>query len=516
MPAEDRQEIERAADEIISDAVWVPNPGPQTEAYLSEADELFYGGEAGGGKTDLLIGAALTAHQDSILFRRTIDDAKDLAIRARDIAGEDAGYNGQDKLLSLGHRKVRFGGLQYEEDAQRQKGRPRDLYGFDEIGDFSETQYLFVTTWNRSAKNGPDGKPQRCRIICTGNPPTTQSGLWVTRYWGAWLDPAHPNPAKEGELRWYIRGAKDEDIEVDGPGPHVVEWDHKAVYARSRTFIRAGLKDNPDLTRDPSYEAQLDSLPALFKDAYRDGKFKMVLRDEDSQVIPTEWIMAAQARWKPDGWQEFPMTAMALDPAGGGLDSAALAYRHGGWFGELDTAQGVETKDGSHAAGMIVKRRKAGCPVVVDVGGGYAGAVMQVLKENSILVHPFNGANTSTAKTRDGTLRFKNKRAEAVWKLREDLDPEQEGGSPIALPPDPELLADLASFRFEPTAQGLKLGSKDDQRDLLGRSPGKGDAVVMCYSEGNVAVRRKLSRDRMGGGTPRVVRQYAHMKNIPR
>ena len=37
---------------------WVPNPGPQTQAFLCEADELFYGGEAGGGKTDGGIGLA--------------------------------------------------------------------------------------------------------------------------------------------------------------------------------------------------------------------------------------------------------------------------------------------------------------------------------------------------------------------------------------------------------------------------------------------------------------------------
>ena len=33
---------------------WMPSPGPQTEAYYSEADVLLYGGEAGGGKSDLL------------------------------------------------------------------------------------------------------------------------------------------------------------------------------------------------------------------------------------------------------------------------------------------------------------------------------------------------------------------------------------------------------------------------------------------------------------------------------
>ena len=47
---------------------WVPNPGPQTQAFLCEADELFYGGEAGGGKTDLGIGLALTAHRRAPLL----------------------------------------------------------------------------------------------------------------------------------------------------------------------------------------------------------------------------------------------------------------------------------------------------------------------------------------------------------------------------------------------------------------------------------------------------------------
>jgi hypothetical protein len=47
---------------------WVPNPGPQTQAFLCEADELFYGGEAGAGKTDLGIGLALTEHKRSLLL----------------------------------------------------------------------------------------------------------------------------------------------------------------------------------------------------------------------------------------------------------------------------------------------------------------------------------------------------------------------------------------------------------------------------------------------------------------
>jgi hypothetical protein len=40
------------------------------------------------------------------------------------------------------------------------------------------------------------------------------------------------------------------------------------------------------------------------------------------------------------------------------------------------------------------------------------------------------------AASRDGGLKFYNRRAEGWWRLREDLDPDQPFGSAIALPPD--------------------------------------------------------------------------------
>jgi hypothetical protein len=99
----------------------------------------------------------------------------------------------------------------------------------------------------------------------------------------------------------------------------------------------------------------------------------------------------------------------------------------------------------------------------------------------------FNGATESTEKTRDGQLAFANKRAETWWKFREALDPDQPDGSAIALPPDPELRADLCAPTWKLTARGILLESKDEIRKRLGRSPGKGDAVVMAWSEGNAA-----------------------------
>ena len=104
-----------------------------------------------------------------------------------------------------------------------------------------------------------------------------------------------------------------------------------------------------------------------------------------------------------------------------------------------------------------------------------------------------------------------NKRAEAWWRLRQELDPAQEGGSVIALPPDPELRADLAAPRWSLRPNGILLESKDDLRKRLGRSPGKGDAVVLALYLNDQAVKRQMKRGSMGT-MPTVNIGYAHLK----
>jgi hypothetical protein len=80
------------------------------------------------------------------------------------------------------------------------------------------------------------------------------------------------------------------------------------------------------------------------------------------------------------------------------------------------------------------------------------------------------------------------------WRFREALDPDQPGGSKIALPPDDELKAYLAPAQWELTARGIKLMAKDEIRKRIGRSPGKGDAVVIAWAEGAKEVKRQLRR----------------------
>jgi hypothetical protein len=108
----------------------------------------------------------------------------------------------------------------------------------------------------------------------------------------------------------------------------------------------------------------------------------------------------------------------------------------------------------------------------------------------------FNGVKPSVGTTREGKLKFYNMRAEGWWRLREELNPDQQFGSTIALPPDPSIKADLAAPHWELTPRGIKVEDKNDIRKRLGRSPDDGDAIVMALNEGAKAAmrqRRKLN-----------------------
>jgi hypothetical protein len=501
---EQRRKLVKMAESTRS-LVWVPNAGPQMAAYNCQADELFYGGEAGGGKSDLAIGLALTAHKRSLILRRINKDALKLVPRIEQILGHRNGYNGQLQTWRLGDRQIDIAGCEQEIDKQRFKGDPHDLIIFDEGTDFLESQFRFIIGWNRSS----DPK-QRCRVIVPSNPPTTAEGLWVIKYWAPWLDPTHPNPAKEGELRWFTTIAG-EDREVDGPGPHMI--DGEPIMARSRTFIRSSLADNPDLSRT-NYGSVLAALPDELRRAYRDGDFGVSLKDGDWQVVPTKWVVAAQERWKPDGYRGLAMTAQGLD-IGAGRDETVLASRFGAWFAPLETIKGDAAKELAHAAGMVVLNRRNNCPVVIDVGGGFGGASLLLFKENGIAYQEFNGAGASHARTLDGKLQFVNKRAEAWWKMREALNPDQLGGSAVALPPDPQLRADMTAPTWKLTPRGIQIESKEDIKKRLGRSPDRGDACVMCLSEGERAAAREARRSG-GGSNPQPILGHSNMKRYAR
>jgi len=457
------------ATPVMVGPLWEPLPGPQSDAYLSLADEVYYGGAAGGGKTDLLLGLAVTMHRKSIIFRREYAQLKDILLRSEEILADVARFNAQANTWRgiPGDRLLEFGAVQYEKDKNKYKGRPHDFYGFDELPEFTEKQYRFLIGWARTTD-----PHQRVRVVNTGNPPTHAEGEWVIRYWGPWLDDQHPNPGQPGELRWFaVLDGESVEVESDAPFEH----DGELIRPRSRTFIPARLEDNPYLA-DTDYRTVLQSLPEPLRSQLLYGDFTVGQEDDPWQVIPTEWVRLAQKRWKDKA--DVPMTALGVDVARGGDDQTVLAPRYGNWFGRLQKHPGSSTPDGPLVASLAVAAAKDGAVINVDVIG-VGSSVYDTLASQGVNVVPVNFSERSEATDKSGRLRFRNKRAEAYWRMREALDPDY--GDDVSLPPDDnELLADLVSPHWKLTTSGIQVESKEDIIKRLARSPDCGDAIVLA------------------------------------
>lgn len=504
LPKGRQEEVARLASEATKGRFFIPNPGPQVDALRSEADELFFGGSAGGGKSAVLCGTAVDDHDKAIIFRREYPQIKGLEDEVAKLVGGRAGYNAQDKVWRLPNGNIlEFGSVPHETDVEKYQGRAHSLKGFDEITHFSEAMYRFLIGWVRSTNPA-----QRCRVIATGNPPTTPEGYWVVKYWSAWLDPGHPKPAKPGELRWFttING---EDVECDGP--EAVEVNGRMVRPRSRTFIPAKLEDNPDLMAT-GYAAVLEAMPEELRVRFRDGRFDAEVKDGDFQVIPSEWVRAAQARWTKTPPEGVGMSCLSHDVALGGGDANTYARRHGHWYDEVISDRLKGLVDPIDLAAKDLSLMRDGCPVVIDMGGGYGSGVYSHLKNNvqGIKLHGHSGSDKSGKRTRDGKLKFANKRAEVWWKFREALEPNL--GEPVALPPDPELMADLTAPTWSLGKEGIKIEEKVKIKARLGRSPDKGDAVVNGWSYGEDSVSARIRVHSNPHGRPKVNIGFANMK----
>lgn len=477
---------EKAAEEGAGNTpdrppVWTPMEGkPQQKACVTLADETFFGGAAGAGKSDLLLGLALTAHRNSIIFRREYPQLKALVQRSREIVAGRGKFNGQSNVWRMDDGRVlEFGAVQHEENREKYQGRPHDFVGFDELPQFTRNQYRFLIGWNRTTVLG-----QRCRVVGAGNPPTTPEGRWVVDEWGPWLDPEFPDPAEPGELRWYaILDGKMRWLRSGDPVEHKNErtGEVEVIRPRSRTFIPGRVDDNVHLAQT-GYKAVLQGMPEPLRSQMLYGDFQAGMQDDPWQVIPSEWIRKAQARWKPDGRGEQTLSAIGIDPARGGECKTVLSRRYGNWFDRLDKHPGTFTPDGPAVAALVLRAlvEQPAAMVNVDVIG-IGASVFDHLRLVAKIANPVhvNFAERTGRKDRTGVLEFVNYRAYAYWSLREALDPDK--GDNLALPPDAELLSDLAAPHWSMGPGGVALERKEDIIKRIGRSPDCGDAVVLAW-----------------------------------
>lgn len=522
LPEDKRRILVGEAMRATASKIGLPNGGPQLAAYVSKADVLLFGGSPGGGKSILCILLALNEHHRSLLVRSNFTDLEALIDNTKKIVGTDDGFVGgsRPKYKKPDGGVIHFMGLPEDGGIGGLQGVDHDFIGVDEAATAHEDQIRLIMGWLRTDRPG-----QRTRVVFASNPPLDSRGDWLTTYFAPWLDPKHPNPAKPGELRWFLPDfdnggdrecGVDDFVYMDG----VTDAQGQAVKIRpqSRTFIPSKFTDNPYYTPE-DYAKQLAGLPDAAREILMSGNFMLERADDIWQTIPTKWVKDAQERWYKNR-PSCDMSCLATDIAQGGADMSVVATRYDYWFDELKVKPGTETPEGIDIATMVIKHRRDQSPVVLDMGGGYGGAAKVHLDDNNIKVIPFKGVMESFERSEDGMLGFVSRRSEIWWKFKEALDPDQPGGSKIALPPDNDLAAELTSPKYQIVRHNgkmcVKIEPKEMTRKKMGRSTDRADTVLMCWAYGEKGTggedhpgsRRRQNR----AVRPKIVRGYQNRK----
>lgn len=490
---------ERAALDVwlsaIPPAPWHPNEGKQTLAYYSDADVIGYGGAAGGGKTALACGKAITQHQKVMILRRVGSELTGIQDYLIELFGDREGFNGKDSIW----RRTRYDGkaLQVElgavpnlGDEKKYQGRPHDLLVFDEAANFLEHQVRFLMGWLRSTD-----ATQKCQALLCFNPPTSAEGRWIVSFFGPWIDKKHPlYPTEFGKNRIAAMipdgkgGAT--DIWLERADPFVIDpntqeliYDfdpadyepEEVVTPRTRTFIPALLKDNPHLL-GTGYMSAVQALPEPLRSQMLLGDFQAGMEDGQWQVIPSRWVEIAQARWKARDVKP-PMDSMGVDVARGGKDSSIIARRHGFWFDELIEFSGLDSNTGPKVAGQVISAMRDGAPIHIDVIG-VGASPYDFLVEARQQVVGVNCSEGTVDRDKSGRLTFSNQRSWMWWRMRELLDPDANNG--VAIPPDAALEAELCAPNFCVKGGKIYIESREEIVDRIKRSPDRATALCLA------------------------------------
>ena len=470
-------------DQQFQDAPRVaPQPGPQTQAFLSPAEVVGYGGAGGGGKSALHAILALHEHEFSVIFRREKDQLKTMIDDIARFHGNDDGLNRQSGVFRFPDgRVIEFGGLSKPREELKWRGRAHDYIGVDEATEVPFPKIEVVSGWLRSIN-----PRQRCRMMLSFNPPGSlgddgnlvTEGLWVLEYFAPWLNERHPNPAQFGELRYYYRDSKGDEVETMDPRPRkvVISGDVEMVTPRSRTFIPARVDDNRYFA-DGRYKNWLAGLPEPFRSKMLKGDFRSGIIDGENQLIPAKWVDAAMDRWKRLGarGRDVPMDAMGVDVSRGGINNTVFARRHANFVDELIRIPKKDTESGARVSALCLEHAADEASICVDVVG-VGASTYDFLDNKGANVVAVNGAVRKSIPQPSETKILYNLRAALYWMLRKLLDPAN--GFDFALPYDNRLRSEIVAIRYVESGALVKIEEKQHIKERLGWSPDEADAVV--------------------------------------
>ena len=266
-----------------------PQPGKQTQFLQSSADIAIFGGAAGGGKSfALLLEPCYHVSNPKfrcVIFRRTVPMLRapgglwDASREVFPIIGGEAREQSHEWIFPS-RAVVKFSGMELESDAYGWQGSEIALLCFDELAQFTEKQFFYLLSRNRSTS----GVKPYVRATC--NP---DSDSWLRGFLAWWIHPdtGLPIPERAGVLRYFVR--RDDAIEWADTRLELVERNGDDAEPKSVTFIPASVHDNKKLlARDPGYVSNLKALPLVERERLLNGNWNV--RASAGNYFRREWF----------------------------------------------------------------------------------------------------------------------------------------------------------------------------------------------------------------------------------
>lgn len=206
-------------------------------------------------------------------------------------------------------------------------------------------------------------------------------------------------------------------------------------------------------------------------------------------LLGPDEVDAAMARLIPIGSQDHAAVILGIDVARQGDDASVIARRQGMATWQLRIMRIPDTMlVAAQVSQEIASTQADAC--FVDETGGYGAGVVDALRQinQDPIGVQFGGKPIDQ--------RYFNKRSEMYFELAKWV---KSGGS---LPDDPELKEELCATEYTFQNDKFRIISKDDIKDLIGRSPDKADAIALTFAF-PVAPKPKYSTSRSQSASSR-------------